>query len=549
VTMHVVKLYKLLSKKYYQWIVAAILGLVTLFSSIGLLATSGWFITAAGLAGVLAIEINYFAPSTLIRSFAILRTAGRYFGDIVSHNAALHLLKELRVQIFDILARPGSNLLNYHLNSAVAMHRLILDIDRLDLFPLRFVLPWIFSVVVTLIYYLWLYLLSPLFLWYVGIPILLGWLVIPAIGLVRGFMLAEEEIRLSEKSKEQLVQTLEMLTPLLLWKTWFTKESEWLKGNHQRITKNRQQQVLVSSIELFQSVALAAALLEGLYWGAQLNMQGLLSLPMVLAVVLSIMGMAECLLPLSASFLSLGVSNFAKKRINELTQPIDESKVNLPRPQEIKSLQLYRVSGRLPGALNGPNDVSFKLSIGDTLCLRGPSGVGKSTLLDIIAGEIMPQAGEIWLNNQEIFNWDMRNDIAYLRQDIDIFNLSLKENLLIGKSDASNEELWQVLQTVDLDGWAKSRQGLETVLGEHGKEISGGQARRIALARLLLADRSLILLDEPFAGLDENGIKRLYHELTHYAKDKIMLIVSHHDLALYGCKQYELSEEAYGGLQ
>jgi ABC-type transporter involved in cytochrome bd biosynthesis len=547
--MHVVKLYKLLSKKYYQWIVAAILGLVTLFSSIGLLATSGWFITAAGLAGVLAIEINYFAPSTLIRSFAILRTAGRYFGDIVSHNAALHLLKELRVQIFDILARPGSNLLNYHLNSAVAMHRLILDIDRLDLFPLRFVLPWIFSVVVTLIYYLWLYLLSPLFLWYVGIPILLGWLVIPAIGLVRGFMLAEEEIRLSEKSKEQLVQTLEMLTPLLLWKTWFTKESEWLKGNHQRITKNRQQQVLVSSIELFQSVALAAALLEGLYWGAQLNMQGLLSLPMVLAVVLSIMGMAECLLPLSASFLSLGVSNFAKKRINELTQPIDESKVNLPRPQEIKSLQLYRVSGRLPGALNGPNDVSFKLSIGDTLCLRGPSGVGKSTLLDIIAGEIMPQAGEIWLNNQEIFNWDMRNDIAYLRQDIDIFNLSLKENLLIGKSDASNEELWQVLQTVDLDGWAKSRQGLETVLGEHGKEISGGQARRIALARLLLADRSLILLDEPFAGLDENGIKRLYHELTHYAKDKIMLIVSHHDLALYGCKQYELSEEAYGGLQ
>lgn len=547
--MHVVKLYKLLSKKYYQWIVAAILGLVTLFSSIGLLATSGWFITAAGLAGVLAIEINYFAPSTLIRSFAILRTAGRYFGDIVSHNAALHLLKELRVQIFDILARPGSNLLNYHLNSAVAMHRLILDIDRLDLFPLRFVLPWIFSVVVTLIYYLWLYLLSPLFLWYVGIPILLGWLVIPAIGLVRGFMLAEEEIRLSEKSKEQLVQTLEMLTPLLLWKTWFTKESEWLKGNHQRITKNRQQQVLVSSIELFQSVALAAALLEGLYWGAQLNMQGLLSLPMVLAVVLSIMGMAECLLPLSASFLSLGVSNFAKKRINELTQPIDESKVNLPRPQEIKSLQLYRVSGRLPGALNGPNDVSFKLSIGDTLCLRGPSGVGKSTLLDIIAGEIMPQAGEIWLNNQEIFNWDMRNDIAYLRQDIDIFNLSLKENLLIGKSDASNEELWQVLQTVDLDGWAKSRQGLETVLGEHGKEISGGQARRIALARLLLADRSLILLDEPFAGLDENGIKRLYHELTHYAKDKIILIVSHHDLALYGCKQYELSEEAYGGLQ
>lgn len=547
--MHVVKLYKLLSKKYYQWIVAAILGLVTLFSSIGLLATSGWFITAAGLAGVLAIEINYFAPSTLIRSFAILRTAGRYFGDIVSHNAALHLLKELRVQIFDILARPGSNLLNYHLNSAVAMHRLILDIDRLDLFPLRFVLPWIFSVVVTLIYYLWLYLLSPLFLWYVGIPILLGWLVIPAIGLVRGFMLAEEEIRLSEKSKEQLVQTLEMLTPLLLWKTWFTKESEWLKGNHQRITKNRQQQVLVSSIELFQSVALAAALLEGLYWGAQLNMQGLLSLPMVLAVVLSIMGMAECLLPLSASFLSLGVSNFAKKRINELTQPIDESKVNLPRPQEIKSLQLYRVSGRLPGALNGPNDVSFKLSIGDTLCLRGPSGVGKSTLLDIIAGEIMPQAGEIWLNNQEIFNWDMRNDIAYLRQDIDIFNLSLKENLLIGKSDASNEELWQVLQTVDLDGWAKSRQGLETVLGEHGKEISGGQARRIALARLLLADRSLILLDEPFAGLDENGIKRLYHELTHYAKDKIMLIVSHHDLALHGCKQYELSEEAYGGLQ
>lgn len=534
-----ITLRSLLKGRKFYWLLAIVLSIATLFASIGLLSTSGWFITAAAIAGLLGVEINYITTSGLIRTFALTRTATRYAGDLVSHNAILHLLKDLRVSTFRYLSSYRSKLHNSSVNSIVMTHRLVIDIDRLDLFPLRFVLPWISSTVIVGLVTFFIYYVAPSLLIYIIPAVFVSWLVIPILSFVRGTRLAKEEVILSEYCKEQFVQSLSLLTPLLIWKTWSFQQEKLDQLDNNRLQKNLQQQNFNSFIKMLQDFSLAVALIGGIWQGVILVNSNMLTVPWLLGIILGVMGLVECLSPLAGSFMSLGLSILSRDRINELIEK-NEEKVDTGtvEPKHVESLELINISGKIPNALNGPEQISFKLNKGDILGIRGPSGAGKTTLLDLIAREIIQTEGDILLNKQNIDTWNLKDTLGYLQQHIDIFDLSLADNLRIGKKNASDEELWSVLKFVCLDEWAQSREGLETSLGEYGAEVSGGQARRIALARLLLANRSLLLLDEPFAGLDKKNIELLYHRLLNYAQDKIILIVSHHDLSIYGCNEY-----------
>ncbi|QRN41709.1 MAG: ATP-binding cassette domain-containing protein [Neisseriaceae bacterium] len=534
-----IRLSNLLGSRKFYWLLVIVLSTSMLFSSIGLLSTSGWFITAAAIAGLLGIEINYITMSGLIRVFSLTRTVTRYIGDLVSHNAILHLLKDLRVNTFEYLSKYRSKLHNSSVNSIVMAHRLVIDIDRLNLFPLRFFLPWVSSTLIVLVFSYAIYQIAPILLVYILPAVCVSWLVIPISSFFKGIYLAKEEVALSEYCKEQFIQSLSLLTPLLIWKTWSFEQGKLNQLHNDRLQKKLHQQNFTSFIKMLQDMALAVALMAGIWKGTVLVNNHMLTVPWLLGIILGIMALVECLSPLAGSFMSLGLSIFSRDRINELIENNNEKlEFSMIEPEQIESLELINVSGTIPNALNGPRCISFKLAKGDVLGIRGSSGVGKTTLLDLIAREITQVEGDILLNEQVIDTWCLKNTLGYLQQHIDIFDFSLADNLRIGKQDASDDELWQVLKFVCLDDWAQSREGLETVLGEYGAEVSGGQARRIALARLLLSNRSLLLLDEPFAGLDKNNIELLYRRLVTYAQDKIILIVSHHDLSIYGCDEY-----------
>ncbi|MFH4415750.1 MAG: ATP-binding cassette domain-containing protein [Neisseriaceae bacterium] len=537
-----VKLAELVTGRLSHWFWALVLLTATTTASIGLLVASGWFITVAGIAGLLAIEINYFTPAATIRAAALVRTAGRYAGDLVSHNAILHLLKDLRVKVFSELSSKCVDLNVRMTNSIVTMHRLVIDIDRLNLFPLNFILPWLSSLFILIFIGTWYYCLSPGLLLVLIIPIFLAWLIIPSVGLIRGVQWVKQEINLTEQHKNSLIQSLALLTPLLIWKTWAIQRKKISLSSTRKLALNLKQQNLISLIKMLQAIALGVAVMLVLLKGGELFQQGRLSVPWMLASVLGLMGLAECLLPLASSWSSLGASQFAAQRINTLVeQGMHQKILSSIRPVSIKRLELVHLTGLKAGAISGPRDVSFTLVPADIICIRGHSGVGKSTLLDLIAQELKPVSGRILLNGVDLEQWDLTHSIAYLRQSIDIFNLSLAENLRLGKEEASEEELWGVLEKVGLADWARSREGLATLLGEQGGEISGGQGRRIALARLLLTERPLVLLDEPFAGLDQKSILQLYSQLTEYGLNKIIIIVSHHELAEYGAQEYWLT--------
>ncbi|MBU2179897.1 MAG: ATP-binding cassette domain-containing protein, partial [Gammaproteobacteria bacterium] len=178
--------------------------------------------------------------------------------------------------------------------------------------------------------------------------------------------------------------------------------------------------------------------------------------------------------------------------------------------------------------------LDIHLQAGDCVLLTAPSGVGKSCLLLTLAGDLAPHGGDIRLNGQpltQIGSEQQHQLIGFLAQRPQLFQLTIAADLRLAQPTASDQQLLEVLALTGLSGWLqKQPAGLATVLGDYGVGLSGGELRRFALARLLLLKTPVLLLDEPFAGLDQQSADQLLQGLAHWQKDGILIIASHQQL-------------------
>ena len=534
------RLTQLFSTQLDKWLIAALLGIMTALSVIGLLMTSGWFISAAAMAGMVALgshSFNYLVPAAIIRVMAMVRTAGRYGEMMVSHHAVFGLLQRLRVRFFNQFARLPLANLSITLQSTHAMHRLTHDIEVLNELPLRVVSPWLVATTASLLVatLLYQYEVNPML---IAIFLIAG-LMLPAMLTWRSIKHARAHQALAESRRVSLLNPLSALTHLLIWQRWQSELTAFnsLDTQHTHQQKRIQRaQSLVMLIMQWLIAAVLVGLLVGFY-----HTPLVISVPMLLALSLGIMGMTDLLAPLITHSLALGNSLAAKHQLNELLNPslqpshhlnhdlaplpIDVARLNAPL-----TLTIHQLAGKMPQAIVGFKAISLTATQGIPVLITGRSGAGKSTLLQVLAHELAPQQGSIELNGMD---WlALQNTPAltgYLGQQIDIFDQTLATNLRLGNTYASDEQLWQVLGKVGLKDWARSQPlQLQTPLGEYGQAISGGQARRIALARLLLSPKKILLLDEPFAGLDKKSREALWQMLVKHQQQGILIIVTHH---------------------
>lgn len=523
----VVRLRTLLTSRRSSWLLALLLGAVTLLCAITLLALSGWFISAAALAGLAsaaAYGFDYFRPAAIIRLCAIGRTAGRYAERLTSHYAALGLLKDLRVKTFNALANSRSG---HH--SADTLQRLVTDIDLLDQLPLKVIAPWLWALSLSTLLLLFWYLLAPALLYTAGLPLLLA-LLVPVLTFKRATKLAAHETSAAALRRTLLLEPLTMLPALLIWQRWQDKTRQFSAQDQHCLELQLQQQQLSSRCALLQQSILALSLLLLLWQGAQLLAAQALTVPLLLAAALALWALYEVMLPLCQSFIALGMSLAARNRLNQLAERAVQSQSGKPEPQGALTLTAIQLSARQDGALYGPDNVSFTLQSGSVLLISGASGSGKTTLLQALANQLAV-TGTLQLNGLPYSEWKLGQKLGYLSQQADIFDLTLAQNLRLGAPDASDAQLWQVLKDTALQDWAQNQpQQLDTVLGEYGAAVSGGQARRIALARLLLTHRPVLLLDEPFAGLDPDTTQQVLHALLQRQRNGILVIVSHQRL-------------------
>lgn len=534
------RLTQLFSTQLDKWFIAACLGMMTALSVIGLLMTSGWFISAAAMAGMVALgshSFNYLVPAAIIRVMAMVRTAGRYGEMMVSHHAVFGLLQRLRVRFFTQFARLPLANLSSTLQSTHAMHRLTHNIEVLNELPLRVVSPWLVATTASLLVatLLYQYEVNPVL---IAIFLIAG-LMLPAMLTWRSIKHARAHQALAESRRVSLLNPLSALTHLLIWQRWQSELTAFNSVDTQHTHQQKRIQRTQSLVMLIMQW-LIAAVLVGLLVGFY-HTPLVISVPMLLALFLGIMGMTDLLAPLVTHSLALGNSLAAKHQLNELLNPSLQPSHHLtpdltPLPIDVArldaplTLTINQLAAKMPQAIVGFKAISLTATQGIPVLITGRSGAGKSTLLQVLAHELAPQQGSIELNGMDwLASHDTPALTGYLGQQIDIFDQTLVTNLRLGNADASDEQLWQVLGKVGLKDWARSQPlQLKTPLGEYGQAISGGQARRIALARLLLSPKKILLLDEPFAGLDKKSREALWQMLVQHQQQGILIIVTHH---------------------
>ena len=566
------------------WVFSWILGLVTALSMIALLMISGWFITGAALAGMIAVgshAFNYMLPAGIIRMLAMARTAGRYGELMVSHNAVFDLLKTLRLRFFNRLAALPLIQQRNTLHASQYMHRLVNDIDKLDEFILRVISPWLVgsvSVLLLALFISWALPVSAVSKITIYLLLLLA-LLLPLIVSLRGINRAKKLSQVSEARRQKLLAPLAIITQLLLWRQWQTQTQGYTAQDNELQKLEWSAQKLRSTVMLLIQWFFYAAVLMVLFSIFQLSSNATspqavlnnIDVPLVLAVTLGLLGIQEIIVPLGQHYLALGNSVSAKDRLNALLtaselEPNSEKTIfdnktdenysasnhklknhaGLKLPTGLLNAKLTQVSAKIPNALVGAQDVNVSMHSGTPLIIKGPSGCGKSTLLQALAGELPLTSGHVTLNDANWFDYDWQDQLGYLGQQLDIFDQTLAANLRLGKPDATDDELLVALDKVGLLPWLHAQpQGLDTPLGEYGAAISGGQARRVALARLLLKPRRVLLLDEPFAGLDVETREKVWHSVRVHQQQDLLIVVSHHEWDMGQCDVRRLKENVF----
>lgn len=491
---------------------------VTVLAGIALLGLSGWFITATAIAGLsiaTAVVFDVFAPAAGIRLLAILRTGSRYLERLVTHDATLAILAALREKLFRSWARP--NAANTLLKRpARLLFRLTADIDALDSLYLRVVVPVGAALATALVAGIALGLMSPLFGLLVALVLLVAGLGLPLFAARRSEKSMRQRAKGTEALRARTVDLVAGQTELLMagrleeQKLALARADGYVAASDCKL--NRIEIVTGTGFGIVHAALLAGGLVAvGLLMQAQT-----IGAPVAALGMLVILGAMEPFSALRRGAMELGRTVLAAKRV--APQLTDEAKAALPqRPMKGRAVQLKDVFVRRDGADRDVlKNITLDIAAGERVAIVGTSGAGKSTLFNLLAGEIPTDQGSVAMLPARL-----------LTQRTELFQDSIRGNLRLAR-DAGDQELMDALTAAGLGTFiADLPAGLDAMLGEGGMGLSGGQARRLALARLFLTDVPLWLLDEPTEGLDSATAEDVLERLKARAGSHTLLIATH----------------------
>jgi ATP-binding cassette subfamily C protein CydC len=255
-------------------------------------------------------------------------------------------------------------------------------------------------------------------------------------------------------------------------------------------------------------------------------------------------------MPLPSAYQYLGHTREAARELLEVVgcaPPVAFSENSLAVLHRF-DVSFDRVSFRYTdNAANAVHDIRFHLPAGQRFAVLGPTGAGKSTLAHLMVRFWDVQSGSVRIGGEDIRNLSesfLRQSVSLVSQQAHMFNASVRDNLLIARPGATEPELWQALAAVWLADFVKSLpQGIDTWIGESGRLVSGGQARRLALARAILRDAPIWVLDEPTEGLDRATERRIMETLFEVTNGRTVLFITHRLVGLDRLERILLMED------
>ncbi|MFE3839491.1 thiol reductant ABC exporter subunit CydC [Pseudogemmobacter sonorensis] len=497
----------------------AALAAVTMLAGMALLGLSGWFITATAIAGLsvaTALAFDVFMPSAGIRLLALGRTAARYGERLVTHDATLAVLASLRERLFRGWSAAGAaGALS--LRPSRLLFRLTVDIDALDTLYLRVLVPLGAALASAAAAGIVLGLMDPLFgLAAFGILIAAG-LGIPIAAGRAARVAVLRRARATEALRDRTIDLVRGQTELVMAGRLNAQRAA-IAAADARLAAADDRLNRIETWAGFSLGATSAALLAGgLIVVGALTETGRISTPVAALALLVILAAMDPFGALRRGAMDLPRSRISARRLSPRLGPLPEVPAR-PLPDPGHAARLQAVSLRHPGAARPVlREVTLDIAGGEHVALIGASGAGKSSLLALLAGEIEAESGSVACRPASL-----------MTQRTELFQDSLRDNLRLAAPMADDARLLAALEAAGLGPEISAlAEGLDTRLGEGGMGLSGGQARRLALARLILRDAPLWLLDEPTEGLDGATAREVIARLRPCIRGRAVVIATH----------------------
>lgn len=509
------------------------LSFTVLVMGVALLALSGWFITAAAAAGMVGLGavFNVFVPSALVRFLALGRTIARYGERLTTHDATLRALSRLRVQLLGgVLTSPYRQL--ERLRASVFLNRVTADVDALDGMALRLVLPALAGAGVIGVSAMVVGLLVHPSL---AMVILVGY----GIGPTAIFLVGQRQAKRPARRAEAGMQSLRSRVIDLIAVREDLIAFGQMRNTADSITKAVDYQSR-GQAEVEQIERQTGFWLEVMGWlvvsacfglGATLAQSGSITAAQAAIGVFAGLALSEAVSPVRRALSEIGRMRSAATRVSPLlaqTNPMQDADPPQTTKAALAATTLEATRGTGGASLFEP--LSFSVSPGETVALTGRSGCGKSTVLLMAAGQIAPHCGDIAFGGtapRDIAPDRLMQLVAMVPQRHALVAGTIAENLRLAAPTASDSELWSVLDAAQLGETVDAKGGLDLRLGFRGAGLSGGEARRLVIARALLRKPRLLLLDEPTEGLDAGLAIWVLNGIRGVLPDAAILMAAH----------------------
>ncbi|MCT4395876.1 thiol reductant ABC exporter subunit CydC [Periweissella beninensis] len=506
------------------------LGFMTVFCGTALMFTSGYLISRSAQHPTNVLLV--YVPIVLTRTFGIGRPTFRYVERLTSHNWVLKLVSNLRRKLYQSLESTTMTIRQkYQTGDVLAV--LADDIDHIENLYLR----TIFPIIIGWLLYLAVGIFIGTYNWLVGILMLVLFgcitILVPIISLIFNGVRMQNERKLQQKFYTELTDTVLGL-------------SDWVIANRQKDLIAKQDILINQQSHLkrinhhfdwwrdFIIQLIVVLIVIGMVWFTSLEFgSNVKTVNWIAAFVLAIFPLIDAFKAISEGLAEVPIHHNSLVRMNSYQN--SNSNINdIPNeviPQNLK-IDIKNVSYTYPVNAEATfKNLNLVIPMSSKIAVLGPSGAGKTTLLNMILGDLNPQLGSITLGGENISKWQTKRStiFAVLDQRPYLFNTTILNNIRLGNLGATDEQVKAAIAAVGLKEMVEALpNGYLTIMTEGGQRFSGGEQQRFALARILLQDTPIIILDEPTVSLDpitENSILETVFKLF---KDKTIIWVTHH---------------------
>ena len=510
---------------------SVLLGSATVVFGAGLMATAGYLISrAAEHPAVLSLTVAIVA----VRFFGLARPIARYLERLMSHDLAFRVLARVRVRLYERIEPLAPVELDGYRHGDL-LSRMVADVDALQNLHLRCVQPALAATLAGAVCVVVTAAFLPAAALVLACGLVCAGIVVPLVGGALAARARRRQAAAQGELAAELVDVLQAASELVVYGQ-ARPRMEALRAADDALVRIARRDALAAGLtDGLQLVVTGATVAAVLVLAVAAHSDG--SLDRVLIAMLALLALAsfEAVQPLAAAARELGATVAAGRRVLELVDrepAIRDPAAPLGAPAGRAAVRLEGVCARYandePLVLDGAD---LRIEPGARIALVGESGAGKTTVANLLLRFLDPEGGRVTIGGRDLRDLrqeDVRRRIAVAGQDAHLFSTSIRDNLRLARPEATDGDLAHVLELVGIRDWVEALpDGLGTLVGEQGRELSGGQRQRLCVARALLAEPDLLVLDEPTAHLDAPAAGALVRDVFAAAGDRSVLLITH----------------------